>query len=572
MTSFRSSFSSFVPVVLIAIVPLSALAQQFQENTAGRIPAPFPSEYSEQVDLADIDGDGDLDILFGNGRGFASPQLQEPNRLYINDGSGFFTDETSDRMAGVTGFTRDVEFADVDNDGDVDCLIVNAFNNQPRLLINDGDGFFNDETNVRLPLAVIGGSDGDFGDVDNDGDLDLILSNSGASPFGAAVDRLYLNDGNGVFTDATATNLPGTAIGSSIDCDFFDMDGDGDLDLIMGHRDPSSRLWENDGTGVFTDVTVGRLPSEGGGTYSYDAGDIDGDGDLDLLCTRGSTDRLYHNNGSGVFGEITATNLPINPFQDDNDGELIDIDNDGDLDAAIARLGGGGERIYVNNGAGVLTLTGGLITVLSDSTLDIEFADINGDGRLDCITAQGESGSFVNRIYIGSGPADTRPPTFHQITQIGNGPDDGQEKIVRAAIRDVITSDTNFFDRGITLHYRVGSLGQTNDVPMRYSGGDHYRGVIPNLAAGSVVRYWITAVDFSGNVGQSDESLYVVAGGVLGDNNGDAAVDVDDMADFVDCVTGPTGSVAPSCTSFDFDGNQTVDFVDFGLFQLAYTG
>ncbi len=566
-----------IVIMVVAVVgscltyPTGAYAQQFVEDTSARLPAASPLEYSEQVDLADIDGDGDLDILFANGRGFASPQLQEENRLYINNGDGVFTDETDARMADVTGYTRDVEFGDLDNDGDLDCLIVNTFNTQSRLLINNGSGVFTDQTGDRLPTATLGGSDADFGDVDNDGDLDIILTNSGSSPFGSGVDRLYINNGSGVFADQTASRLPGSSVSQSIDCDFFDMDGDLDLDLIMAHRDPISQLWENDGAGIFTDVTSGNLPPEGPCTYSFEVADIDGDDDLDLLAVRGSNERIYRNDGTGSFVEITKTALPNNPLQDDNDGDFLDIDNDGDLDIAIARLGSGGERLYLNDGAGVFTLTPGLITVLSDSTLDIEFGDLNGDGRRDIVTAQGESGSFRNRIYINNGPVDNRAPTFHGITQIPNTADTISPHAVRAVIRDGMTSDNNFFDRGITLHYRVG-IGRPNLLPMRYAGGDHYRAEVPGLAAGSVVTYWVTATDWAGNSGTSAASLFVVTGGVLGDSDGDNYVDLNDTEQFQACVSGPGGGIAPECATFDFDGDGDVDNADFRLFQLAFTG
>ncbi len=567
-TMFR--VATVAAIALCTVSPRFSTAQQFVNETNARLPAASPLEYSEQVDLADIDGDGDLDILFANGRGFGSPSLQETNRLYLNDGNGVFTDVTDARMAGITGFTRDVEFADIDADGDLDLLIVNAFNNQPRMLINDGNGFFADETGSRLPAAVIGGSDADFGDVDDDGDLDIIFTNSGSSPFGAGVDRLYINDGTGVFTDETAARLPGSAVSQSIDCDFFDMDGDLDLDLVMVHRDPASQLWENDGSGNYTNVTAGRLPSDGSGTYSIDPGDIDGDGDLDLLVVRGSNDRIFRNNGGGVFTDITATAIPVNPFQDDNDGDFFDYDADGDLDFAIARLGSGGERIYQNNGSGVFTLQSGIITVISDSSLDIEFGDVNGDGRVDIVTAQGESGSFRNRIYINqTGAVDTTPPTFPNMTALSPTNNTAGPYVVKASIRDNITSDNNFFDRGVYLHYTVGA-GQPNTLPMTWVGGDLYRGEIPGLAAGSSVSYWVTATDFAGNTGTSPTAAFPVFGGLLGDGDGDNDLDLEDVGGFFDCVTGPIGQVTPACRTYDFDGDQNVSFDDFAWFQLAY--
>ena len=91
---------------------------------------------------------------------------------------------------------------------------------------------------------------------------------------------------------------------------------------------------------------------------------------------------------------------------------IFDYDNDGDLDLLIARLGSGGERVYNNDGNGNFTQVSGVVQVVNDSSLDIMVADLNGNGKFDIVTAQGESGSFVNRIYINTGPADTFEPLF----------------------------------------------------------------------------------------------------------------------------------------------------------------
>ncbi len=547
----------------------SAMGQQFVESTNARLPAASPLEYSEQVDMADIDGDGDMDMLFANGRGFSSPQQQQRNRLYINDGNGFFVDETSLRLpTTLLGYTRDVEFGDVDGDGDMDLLIVNTFNTQSWLLINDGSGFFTHDS-AALPTSSFSGSDGDFGDVDNDGDLDIIFTNSGTSAFGTGIDKLYINDGTGLFSDETGTRLPGVGVAQSIDCDFADIDGDLDLDLIMGHRDGRSQLWRNDGAGFYTDITLSNLPNDGSGTYSVDPGDIDGDGDLDLMVVRGSTDRAFRNDGTGDFFNVTAAVLPSNPFQDDNDGDFFDLDNDGDLDYIIARLGSGGERVYVNNN-GVLQLTPGMITVISDSTLDVEIGDLNNDGRLDVVTAQGESGSFRNRIYMSSGPIDTLAPVTAQLDDLADTDDSTGPYVVRAAIRDGMTGDNNFHDRGIQLLYSVGN-GSPQTVPMVWSGGDLYRGEIPGLAAGSMVAYSVMAMDWAGNLGISSEMTFAVTGGILGDGDGDGDVDLSDLGSYFDCV-GTSLVGGDSCASFDFDGNQNVDFADFGSLQQAFTG
>lgn len=556
-------------VCTIAIFATTAVAQQFDEDTNTRLPAPTPFEYSEQVDFADIDNDGDLDMLFANGSGFAGPQQQQTNRLYINNGNGVFTDDTANRMPNLIGFTRDVDFGDIDHDGDLDLVVVNAFNTQSWLFTNDGNGNFTDETAARLPTANFSGSDADFGDVDNDGDLDLIFTNSGTTAFGTGVDRLYLNDGTGVYTNAS-NQLPGTAVAESIDASFVDIDGDLDLDLVMAHRNARSQLWRNDGTGNFSDITLANLPNDGTGTYSIEDADIDGDGDLDLAVVRGSTELVFRNDGTGDFTNFTGTALPNNPFQDDNDGDFIDVDNDGDLDLVIARLGSGGERFYINNGSGVLTRTNGLINVISDSTLDIEFGDLDGDGALDIVTAQGESGSFRNRVYMNTGVADTRAPTFHNLETLTDTENVADAKVVRVSIRDGMTGDQNFFARETVLNYRVDA-GDVLSTPLHFSGGDVYRAVIPALPAGVTVTYIASATDAAGNTGESGSVTFDI-GNEFADFDGNNIVTLDDADAFNGCVTGPGGGLFGNCSVFDADADSDIDFADYAAMQRLFDG
>src|SRR6185436_3040650 len=110
-------------------------------------------------------------------------------------------------------------------------------------------------------------------------DLDLVLGNTGSPPGGQS--RLYLNNGTGTFTDATASRMP-VGIYSTRSLALGDVDGDGDLDLVVGNDNEQSRLYLNNGTGTFTDATASRMPVGNYWTSSLALGDVDRDGDLDL--------------------------------------------------------------------------------------------------------------------------------------------------------------------------------------------------------------------------------------------------------------------------------------------------
>ena len=162
---------------------------------------------------------------------------------------------------------------------DLDALICNR--SQNRLYLNDGTGVFTDVTASRLPPDSDFSYAAAFGDVDGDGDLDALIANS------SVANRLYLNDGSGVFTDATAGRLP-TGVGAMLA--LGDVDGDQDLDALFG-----TLLYLNDGSGVFTDVTAANVPPVTNSPRAVALADMDGDGDLDGVIGTSAQTELYVN-------------------------------------------------------------------------------------------------------------------------------------------------------------------------------------------------------------------------------------------------------------------------------------
>jgi hypothetical protein len=211
---------------------------------------------------------------------------------------------------------------DVDGDGDLDVVAGNR-GQANRLYLNDGTG------SVSSASDITGASHDTYsvalGDVDEDGDLDLVAGN-----FGWA-NRLYLNDGAGVFTGANVT----TDAHDTAAVTLGDVDDDGDLDLVVGNVSRANRLHLNDGAGNFgagSDIT-----SDAHDTYSVVLGDVDYDGDLDLIAGNdGQADRLYLNDGTGAFG--AGSNLTVDAHGT-RSIVLADMDNDGDLDVATASNG-----------------------------------------------------------------------------------------------------------------------------------------------------------------------------------------------------------------------------------------
>ena len=242
--------------------------------------------------FADLSGDGAPDLILGNAG---------QNVFLLNDGGGRFIDETSARMPSRIDVTQDVELGDVDGDGDLDLLVGNENGN--RLLLNEGDGHFLDGTDGRLPPASVVEEtrEADFGDIDGDGDLDILFANVRSSLSSAdPANRLLVNDGTGTFADG-GDRLP-RDLERSFDGDFIDLDDDGDLDILTSNlnRTPGVAAlvpwiaYRNDGTGRFIEATAEIFP-DGVVGFGFDAeaADFNGDGRTDLyLAGRGSPDRL----------------------------------------------------------------------------------------------------------------------------------------------------------------------------------------------------------------------------------------------------------------------------------------
>ncbi|MBK8100408.1 MAG: VCBS repeat-containing protein, partial [Planctomycetes bacterium] len=218
------------------------------------------------------------------------------------------------------------------------------------------------------------------GDVDSDGDLDLVAGTA------RRPHRLLLGDGRGAFTTASLSQLLAPASAWPQSADLADIDGDGDLDLLVGNDFALlGRVHTNNGAGVFTDVTAAALPPTVGFVQNQVIADFDGDGDVDWLTVEDSGCRFYRNNGSGQFADASAVALNGVPVVYGIPWELTapaaDIDNDGDLDAMIP-TGLGPQLLLVNQGGVLRPHANQPPGPLSDC----QFADADGDGDFDLVS------------------------------------------------------------------------------------------------------------------------------------------------------------------------------------------
>ena len=569
--SFPARIFAF-PVLTLTLAG-AASGQAFVESP-GQIPQgnPFNDSFTEAVDFADIDHDGDLDAVWADGGDCCSDQ----NRLWVNQGGlqggtiGFFLDKTSTQFPAVQNDGRDVDFTDIDLDGDQDLYFsaTSANGNQTnRWWVNMGGlqggtaGFFADQTALRwLNIAGPGSSvatsmklasggfvdwscDCVFGDFDNDGHIDLMHSTYGGIFGGDVPSRIFLNNGQGFYAEFnppgfqlsgsdihdgdpalwcqglhkdTTTNSTGVEADISdtpLGVELGDMDADHDIDILHGARNEIPRIFHNrlaeQGTLAFRDVTFAVQAQTGTsiGKYEQELGDLDNDGDLDIYGLNWSTPQL-----TDVIvkndgaGNYGAFILLPASNNDDNEGDFLDYNNDNNLDLFISAFFAG-VRIYKNSGPPNFDL----VHMPGDvpSVPNIALAADAGD-----IDNDGDVDIFV---AIDAGGANV---LLKNITQVD---DQIAPRLVNLELSpdrlpgpDPTVVRIDVFDNGpwymtafdtVLLQYNVNG-GSVTSTPMVYSGGQTFRGEIPGNLTGTIC-YFVEARDREQNTGTSPSDCYV---------------------------------------------------------------
>ena len=379
--------------------------------------------------LFDYNNDNNLDIYLVNGAPLTEnkPDSIPTNRRYRNKGDGTFTDVTSHTGVGDTGYGIGCCVADYDNDGNRDIFVTNFGQNV--LYRNRGDGTFSDVTlqagisNDKLFSAGCA-----FADYDNDGWLDLVVVNyvlldlenapdcsqngipAYCRPEDFAPDRIYRNNGNGTFTDVSQ-EVGLTSLGRGLGAIWTDVDNDGWLDLYIANDREVNFLYHNNGNGTFTEIGElnGLALNEHGDTESsmgIDTADYDNDGDLDVILThyQAETNTLYQNDGKGIFWDVTAqshlgepTLIPLawgTGFVDfDNDGWLDLFFANGHLHDNIEKLEEVGtykqrNQLFYNQGGDTfadLSAVSGDGMLIEKSSRGAVFGDYDNDGDLDIL-------------------------------------------------------------------------------------------------------------------------------------------------------------------------------------------
>ncbi len=376
-------------LAFIAIFSIYSFGQSVIKDNLSKFNEFTPVRFGT-LEFADVDNDNDQDILI------TGQSDEYVAKLYLNNGSGEFTEVSNTPFEGV--YFGSTAFVDIDNDNYQDVIITGLNNsnyNITKLYKNDGNGDFTEI--LDTPFMGVYSSHVLFNDIDNDNDQDVLIA--GNSYGYGRIAKIYLNNGQGIFTELSKNPFEGVEINGIA---FIDIENDGDDDVLITGE--NAKIFGNDGHGNFTEMT--NLTFEDCFYGSVVIADIDNDNDKDVLIHGHYPDsywtptvNLYTNDGNGNFTKLFANLTGVyTGFV-----SFCDFDNDNDQDVLITGDASypGFEsitKLYKNDGYGDFTeIENTPFEGVRESCN--AFADVDNDGYEDLIISGTTTSNVITKLY-----------------------------------------------------------------------------------------------------------------------------------------------------------------------------
>ncbi len=508
----------------------------------------------------DFDRDGDQDLFVLGG-------FSQPDRLYINNGDGTFTDQAVAWGVAATHRGVGVAVGDYDGDGYLDLYVTSDSEDGSTPIHNylyhnvNGSSFVDVSAAAGVRTGPVQGS-GDwgaaFGDYDLDGDLDLAV----ASWYGlTGMNRLYRNNGNGTFTDVTSSAFTFNFFGTrGFSPRFCDMNGDRYPELLWTSDFGTSRYFINNGNGTFTDATVASGTGKDGNGMGTTIGDFNNDGRPDWYVTSiysptptanqpGTGNMLYMNQGNHVYAETSA----IAGAKQCGWGwgtVSIDFDHDGDTDIVATNGFTPDEeflndptRLFMNNGNATFiesaVANGVTHTAQGRGLLAFDY-DLDGDQDFVIFTMDGPLTLYRNELVH---TATTRWLTVALDTSASSTlAPDGYGAHVRATVNGVtrhrwLCGGSNFLSQSeLTVHFGFGAGSVASELRVDWANGKSTTRT--NVALDQHLTVVYCPADFNNANGVTVQDIFDfltawLAGNAEADFNNINGVTVQDIFDFL---------------------------------------
>jgi hypothetical protein len=441
----------------------------FTKITSANNPAVNDTAESTGVSWVDFNNDGYLDLFVSNGN-----IVSQNNFLYLNDRSGSFIKITTGAVVNDGGTSIGGTWGDLNNDGNLDLYVTNRNNFGNFLYLGNGDTTFTKVTTGSIVTDQLNGNSSGWVDINRDGYLDIMTVNFTQN------DILHLGNGSPsyTFTKIDTAAFLMDAGNFSIIGQWADYNNDRLPDFFVGNAGTQNDfVYRNNGNLTCAKITLNDARATLGASW----GDFNNDGNLDLF-TSGYLNqkcRLYVNSGAPNYDLIPIdTGIVSNDPANSVGSCWGDFDNDGDLDLFIANDGTNSGFLYMNNGApdySFTKVTTGTITANIANSFGCACGDYDNDGQLDIYTANRLNQK--NFLFRNNGNSN------HWITIICSGVVSNRAAIgakvrVKAVINGVsrwqvreVTPQTGYNSQNLWLHFGLGDAAVIDSIKVEWING-----------------------------------------------------------------------------------------------------